>query len=89
MGAVATRHTLGLGFTVALIDTATRGIGQHQDNKRTTITSWSRIQPDALNRVHRCRMVVVKLVYHNGIAFAPHYGQELAKIEQVLGEGGW
>ena len=39
-------------------------------------------QPDPQNRVHYCRIPVVKLVYHNGIAFAPDYAEQLAEVEQ-------
>lgn len=52
-------------------------------------------QPDPQNRVHYCRIPVVKLVYHNGIAFAPDYAEQLAQVEQrqteveawLVGEG--
>jgi len=55
--------------------------GQHTDHHYIIIT-----QPDALNRVHYCRIPVVRLVYHNGIAFAPDYGEQLARVESVRGE---
>lgn len=55
--------------------------GQRTDHHYIMVT-----QPDARNRVHYCRIPVVKLVYHNGIAFAPDYAEQLAKVEQVQGE---
>lgn len=55
--------------------------GQQTDHHFIMLT-----QPDAQNRVHYCRILVVKLVYHNGIAFAPDYRERLAQVEQVRGE---
>jgi N-dimethylarginine dimethylaminohydrolase len=55
--------------------------GQQTDHHYIMVT-----QPDALNRVHYCRILVVRLVYHNGIAFAPDYAEQLAKVEEVRGE---
>lgn len=55
--------------------------GQHTDHHYIIVT-----QPDPSNRVHYCRIPAVQLVYHNGIAFAPDYGEQLAKVEQVRGE---
>lgn len=55
--------------------------GQHTHAHYIMVT-----QPDSQNRVHYCRISVVQLVYHNGIAFAPDYGEQLAKVEQVRGE---
>jgi hypothetical protein len=43
-------------------------------------------QPDDKNRVHYCRIAVVQLVYHNGIAFAPDYGEQLGKVGAVRAE---
>lgn len=54
---------------------------QHTDHHSIMVT-----QPDAKNRVHYCRIPVVQLVYHNGIAFAPDYRDQLAKVVQVRGE---
>lgn len=52
-------------------------------------------QPDVQSHVHYCRIPVVRLVYHNGIAFAPDYAEQLAQVEQrrteveawLVGEG--
>jgi hypothetical protein len=55
--------------------------GQHTDHHFIVVT-----QPDDKNRVHYCRIPVIRLIYHNGIAFAPDYAEELAKVEQVQGE---
>jgi hypothetical protein len=54
--------------------------GQRTDHHYIMVT-----QPNALNHVHYCRILVVRLVYHNGIAFAPDYGEQLAKVKQVRG----
>lgn len=55
--------------------------GQRTDHHAIMVT-----QPDDRNRVHYCRIPVVRLVYHNGIAFAPDYGEQLRKVETVQGE---
>lgn len=55
--------------------------GQHTDHHFIVVT-----QPDTLSRVHYCRIPVVRLVYHHGIAFAPDYGEQLTKVETVRGE---
>lgn len=55
--------------------------GQQTDHHYIMVT-----QPDDKNRVHYCRIAVVQLVYHNGIAFAPDYREQLAKVEAVRGE---
>ena len=54
------------------------GPGQHTDHHYIMVT-----QPDALNRVHYCRLLVVKLIFHNGIAFAPDYREQLGKLEDA------
>ena len=54
---------------------------QRVDNHYIVVT-----QPDPQNRVHYCRIPVVKLVYHNGVAFAPDYAGQLAWVEQKRAE---
>lgn len=54
---------------------------QHTDHHFVMV-----MQPDEQNRVHYCRIPVVRLVYHNGIAFAPDYAEQLAKVYSVLEE---
>lgn len=39
-------------------------------------------QPDERNRVHYCRIPVVKLIYHNEVAFAPDADEQLVRVEQ-------
>lgn len=55
--------------------------GQHIDHYFILVT-----QPDDKNRVHYCRIPVLQLVYHNGIAFAPDYDEQLEKVDVMLGE---
>lgn len=55
--------------------------GQRTDHHYIMVT-----QPDARNRVHYCLIPGVPLVYHNGIAFAPDYAEQLAKVDQVQRE---
>lgn len=55
--------------------------GQNTDHHFIMVT-----QPDDKNRVHYCRIPVVRLVYHNGIAFAPDYAEQLEKVDVMLGE---
>lgn len=40
-------------------------------------------QPDALNRVHYCRMTVATLVYINGVPFDPQHAQVIAEAKRV------
>lgn len=40
-------------------------------------------QLDIKGCVHYYRVLVVRLVYHNGIAFAPDYGAQILKVDQV------
>lgn len=56
-------------------------LGQHTDYHYIMVT-----QPDDKNRVYYCRILVVRLVYHHGIAFARDYREQLATVEQVQGE---
>jgi hypothetical protein len=52
--------------------------GQRIDHYYIVLT-----QPDHMNRIHYCRLSVVRLVYHNGIAFAPDYAEQLEEVEVV------
>lgn len=56
-------------------------LGQRTDHHYIMVT-----QPDSLNRVHYCRISVMQLVYHNGIAFALDYGEQLGKVEEIRSE---
>lgn len=55
--------------------------GQRSDHHFIMVT-----QPDDKNRIHYCRIPVVQLVYHHGIAFAPDYAEQLAKVETMRRE---
>lgn len=55
--------------------------GQQTDHHYIMVT-----QPDDKNRVHYCRIPVAQLVYHNGIAFAPDYREQLGKVGAVRAE---
>lgn len=69
-------------YVASYIETTHGSIeGQRTDHHYIMVT-----QPDIQNRVHYCRIPVVRLVYHNGIAFAPDYAEQLAKVAQVQGE---
>jgi hypothetical protein len=55
--------------------------GQRCDHHYIMVT-----HPDVRNRIHYCRISVVQLVYHNGIAFAPDCGEQLGKVDAVQRE---
>jgi hypothetical protein len=69
-------------YVAPLIEsTSWTALGQRIDHHYIMVT-----QPDVLNRVHYCRIPVVNLVYHNGVAFAPNYEEQLAKMDQMRGK---
>lgn len=69
-------------YVASLVESANgTAPGQHTDHHYIMVT-----QPDDKNRVHYCRLSVVRLVYHNGIAFAPDYGEQWGTVEAVRRE---
>lgn len=66
-------------YVASLVESASgTAPGQQTDSHYIMVA-----QPDVLNRVHYCRILVVRLVYHNGIAFAPDCSEQLAKVEEA------
>ena len=103
-----TAHPLGIGYpqlsdltrvlditqpiyVVSRVEIATGAVPEQRIDSHFIVVT----QPDALNRVHYCRILVVQLVYHNGVAFAPDADEQLAQVEQkrveieqwLVGEG--
>lgn len=57
------------------------GEGQRTDHHYVVVC-----QPDGHNRVHYCRIPVVRLTYLNGLPFAPDHAEQLARVEQQRAE---